>query len=424
VAELVIKGGTLLDAAGERAGDVAIDGGRIVAVGHDLRADQELDAGGCVVTPGLVDLFADLGQPGHEEADCVETATRAAALGGYTAVVASPVTDPVADCASVIREIQMLADGALCDVAVSGAITVGCAGSQLAPLGEMAALGVRLFTDGHRGVQDDGLMRRALEYAGGLGVTLAQHCENESLSDGGHMHEGVRSSILGVPGIPAEAEELMVMRDVTLSRMTGASVHLRRLSTAGSLGILRAAKAAGLRVTADVAAHHLTLTDDAVAGYDPVFKVNPPLRTRDDVAAVISAVNDGVIDAIVSDHSPHEPHLKELPFDQAPAGGIGLETTLSVALTDAGLSLPVALAALSWRPAALAGLGDTHGTSIEPGQPANIAVFDPTATWQVAGANSASRSRNTPFEGRTLKGRVRHTIVHGEAVVTDGEAQR
>ena len=235
--EFVIRGGTVIDATGERRADVAVADGLIVGLGEDLSSTNVVDAGGCVVAPGLVDLHTHLREPGREEAETVESGSRAAALGGFTAVVAMPNTTPAIDSAAVVRQVQQLGVQALCDVEVAGAITVDRAGTQLAPMAEMAELGVRLFTDDGRGVQDDRLMRRALEYASGLGVTLAQHCENEVLSQGGHMHEGVVSSRLGIPGVPAEAEELMVMRDVTLSRLTGGRIHFQHLSTAGSVGI-------------------------------------------------------------------------------------------------------------------------------------------------------------------------------------------
>jgi dihydroorotase len=263
-----------------------------------------------------------------------------------------------------------------------------------------------------------------MEYAGGLGVTLAQHPENESLSEGGHMHEGAMSSVLGIPGIPAEAEELMVMRDVTLCRLTGAKVHFQHLSTAGSIGIVSAAKNSGLSITAEIAPHHFTLTDRCVESYDSLYKVNPPLRTAQDVAAVRLALADSVVDAITSDHAPHEPHLKELPFDEAPCGMIGLETALALAMTELDMDIGALLALLSWQPAAIAGIEHCHGGPIAPGRPANIAVIDPAATWVVSGREMASRSSNTPYEGRELTGRVRHTIVHGEPMVIDGEAQR
>src|SRR5256885_3313911 len=229
---IVVKGGTVIDATGERPADVLIDDdGRIAAVGPDLSAGRTIDAGGCIVAPGLVDLHTHLREPGREESETVEAGSRAAALGGFTAVVAMPNTEPAIDSAAVVRDVLELGRKALCDVHAAGAVTVGRAGEQLAPMAEMAALGVRIFTDDGNGVQDNRLMRRALEYASGLDVTLAQHCEDESLSAGGHMHEGEWSSRLGVPGIPAEAEELMVMRDIPLVRLTGASVHFQHLST-------------------------------------------------------------------------------------------------------------------------------------------------------------------------------------------------
>ncbi len=423
--EFVIKGGTVVDASGERRADVLVGSdGAIAAVGEDLAASTILDAGGCVVSPGLVDIHTHLREPGREEAETIESGSRGAVLGGFTAVVAMPNTSPAIDNAAIVRDVQELGRLSLCDVEVAGAITVGRLGEQLAPMGEMADLGVRLFTDDGDGVQDDRLMRRALEYAAGLDVTLAQHCENNALSQGGHMNEGAVSARLGIPGIPAEAEELMVMRDVALSRLTGARIHFQHLSTAGSVAIVRAARDAGMPVTAEVAPHHFTLTEQAVEGYDPRFKVNPPLRTDADVAALKVALNDGVVDAIATDHAPHEPHFKELPFDQAPCGMVGLETALSLALTELDMPISKVLAMLSWQPAQLAGIADTHGGPIEPGRVANLTVIDPAATWVVDGKAMASLSSNCPFDGRTLSGRVRHTVVSGEAVVIDGEAQR
>ena len=421
---IVLKGGEVLDGGGRRRADVVVSDGAIAVVGADLDADVVLDAAGCVVAPGLVDLHTHLRQPGREEAETVETGSRAAALGGFTAVVAMPNTEPAIDDASSVRELHALARTALCDVEVAGAITVGRAGERLTPMAEMAELGVRLFTDDGTGVQDARLMRRALEYAGGIGVTLAQHCEDAALASGGHMHEGEWSSRLGMPGQPAEAEELMVMRDIALSRLTGARVHLQHLSTAGSVAMVRAARAEGLAVTAEATPHHFTLTDASCAGFDPVFKVNPPLRTDADVAAVKAGLADGTLDAIATDHAPHAPHLKEQPFDQAPPGMLGLETALALALTELDLSLDEIIGLLSGRPAAIAGIADRHGGRIEPGRPANLCVIDPAAVWVVDPDRLASRARNTPYAGRKLTGRVRHTLWRGEAVVIDGEAQR
>ena len=321
-------------------------------------------------------------------------------------------------------------------MAVAGAITMGRAGERLAPMGELAALGVHLFTDDGAGVQDVAVMRRALEYARGLGVTLAQHCEDAALACGGHMHEGAWSSRLGVPGIPAEAEELMVARDIALARMTGGRVHFLHLSTARSAALVAAAKAEGLAVTAEVTPHHLALTDAELAGYDPVFKVNPPLRTLADVEALRAACAGGTIDAVATDHAPHPPERKDVTLDAAPPGMLGLQTALPVVLDALGgagdgrraLSSQEILALMSWQPARLAGLDAHHdgdqGGPIEPGAPANICVIDPAATWEVDPATLASRSRNTPWAGRVLTGRVRHTVLRGEPVVVDAEAQR
>jgi dihydroorotase len=427
VTTLLIRGGEVVDAGGRRRADVVVHEGHVAAVGAELDVPGGalvLDAGGCLVAPGLVDLHTHLRQPGREEAETVETGSRAAALGGFTAVVAMPNTEPAIDQAAVVRDVQELARHALCDVEVAGAITVGRCGERLSPMAEMAALGVRLFTDDGTGVQDNRIMRRALEYAQGLGVILAQHCEDAALAGGGHMNEGEWSSRLGIPGQPAEAEELMVMRDIALARLTGGRVHFQHLSTAGSVALVRAARQGGLPVTAEATPHHFTLTDACCASYDPVFKVNPPLRTAVDIAAVKDGLADGTLDAIATDHAPHPPHLKELPFDQAPPGMLGLETALALALTELELPVETVLALLSWQPAAIAGIADRHGGPVEAGRVANLCVIDPEAVWDVDPARLASRARNTPYAGRRLRGRVRHTLFAGEPVVIDGEAQR
>ena len=429
--ELLIRGGTVIDRTGERRADVRVVDGTVVEVGKGLSASAgatELVAGGCAVTPGLVDLHTHLREPGREEAETVESGTRAAALGGFTAVVAMPNTDPPLDSAESVRNVFALAEGAMAQVAVAGAITVGRAGERLAPMAELAALGVRLFTDDGDGVQSAGLMLRALQYATGLGVTLGQHCEDRSLAAGGTMHEGAWSSRLGLPGMPSEAEEVMVARDIALSRATGGRVHFLHLSTAGSIDLVRRARAEGIPVTAEVAPHHFTLTDGCTSTYDPIFKVNPPLRTQSDVDAVKAALMDGTADAIATDHAPHSPELKDLPFDQAPPGMLGLETALALAITELDLTLERIVALLSWQPAVIAGLDPDHGGRqggpIAPGAVANLCVIDPTATWTVDPKSMASRSRNTPYSGRTLTGRVRHTVLAGEPVVIDAEAQR
>ncbi|MHB1533837.1 MAG: dihydroorotase [Acidimicrobiales bacterium] len=425
---MVIRGGTVIDATGSRPADVLVQDGLVSSVGPSIRevpaGTVVLDASGSVVAPGLVDLHAHLREPGSEQAETIATGARAAALGGFTAVVAMPNTEPATDSAAVVRQVLDLGAASCCDVRVAGAITVGRQGKALAPLAEMAALGVRLFTDDGNGVQDAQLMRRALEYASALGVTLAQHCEDASLAGGGHMHEGEWSSRLGIAGQPAEAEELMVMRDLALSRLTGAPVHFLHLSTAGSLAMVRGAKASGLAVTAEVAPHHFTLTDACVAGYDPVFKVNPPLRSQADVDAVKAALAEGTVDAIATDHAPHPRETKEAPFDEAPPGMLGLETAVALALSELDLPIEEILALLSWQPARIAGLDRHHGGPIAVGEPANLCVIDRRRRWVVEPERLASRSRNTPYAGRELTGRVRHTVLRGEPVVIGEEAQR
>ncbi|MDO8364453.1 MAG: dihydroorotase [Actinomycetota bacterium] len=428
MSRLVITGGTLLDQYGERAADVAIAAGRIVEVGAGLQPaadDTVLAADGCVVSPGFVDLHVHLREPGKEEAETIETGSRAAALGGFTAVVAMPNTDPAQDSVAVVQFVRAQGVRAgLCEVLPSGCITVGRAGEMLAPYGELAAAGVHLFTDDGNGVQDPQLMRRALEYAKPLGIVLAQHCEVASLTKGAVMHEGSCCSRLGLPGWPALAEELMLFRDIELVRLTGVPMHFLHLSTARSVQLVRQAKAEGLAVTAEATPHHFTLTDEQLSGYDPVFKVNPPLRTRADIDGIKAGLADGTLDAIATDHAPHAPHTKEAPLDQAPPGMLGLETALALAITELDMPLAEIVAALSWKPAAIAGVGDRHGRPIAVGEPANLAVFDPGAEWTVVPARLASKSRNTPYAGRTLQGKVRHTVFNGNVVVRDGAATR
>jgi dihydroorotase len=426
---IAIRGGQVV-ATGDskpQSADVLVVDGVVVEVGAHITVPSDavtLDASGCIVGPGLVDLHTHLREPGNEAAETVETGSRAAALGGYTAIIAMPNTTPAIDNAAVVKQVLALGQAAgLCDVHVAGAITIGRAGEQLAPIGEMAELGVRIFTDDGAGVQNNRLMRRALEYASAFGVVLAQHCEDASLSEGGVMHEGAWSSKLGLPGQPAEAEELMVMRDIALCRRTGSPVHFLHMSTAGSVELIRRAKADGLPVTAEAAPHHFSLTDACLATYDTVFKVHPPLRTDADVLAVKQGLADGTIDAIATDHAPHSPESKERPMLEAPPGMLGLQTALSVAITELELPIERMFALLSSGPARIAQIGATHG-SLSVGRPANITVVDPNATWTVDPNRLASKARNTPYAQRTLSGVVRHTIWNGTPTVSNGEAQR
>jgi dihydroorotase len=429
---VLITGGTVVDATGSRRADVLIERGVITQVAEQVDAPKGttvLDASGCWVTPGLVDLHTHLREPGGERAETVATGARSAALGGYSAVVAMPNTTPTIDSASVVRDVLHLAEDALVEVAIAGAITVGREGERLAAIGDMAELGVRIFTDDGRGVQDGQLMRRALEYASDLGVVLAEHCEDEELSHGGHMHEGAWSSRLGIPGQPALAEEQMVARDLALVRLTGAPMHFLHLSTKGSVELVRQAKLEGLAITAEATPHHLTLTDAAIAGYDTRFKVNPPLREDHDVQAVRAGFGDGTIDAIATDHAPHPAEAKAEPFDQAPPGMIGLETALAVsqrALVESGILQPAELiACFTSRPARIAGLDvKGHGGPVVKGGVANVCVYDPDAKWVVDPSQMASKSLNSPFAGDALSGKVRHNVVFGEVVVRDGKATR
>jgi len=434
---VVVRGGTIVDSTGERRGDVFIEDGRIAAVGEGLDVPLGsvlLEASGCLVVPGLVDLHTHLREPGGEAAETIETGTRSASLGGFTAVVAMPNTEPAIDSAGIVREVLSLAREACADVAVAGAITIGRAGERVAPLAEMAAVGVRLFTDDGSGVQNADVLRAALNSGRELGVVLAEHCQDDALAAGGHMHEGTWSRRLGLAGQPATAEEAMLARDLMLVRETGAPMHFLHISTARSVALVRAAKAEGLPVTAEVTPHHLVLTDALAASGEALYKVSPPLRSASDGAALRAACRQGVIDAIATDHAPHTREAKEQPFEAAPPGMIGLETALAVAYgafvgspdSAEPLSLVELFALLSWHPAALAGLDRSagHGGPIVPGSGAHLCVFDPTATWTVDRWAMASRSQNSPFHGMTLTGRVRHTVLAGEPVVVDGRATR
>jgi dihydroorotase len=359
----------------------------------------------------------------------VETGSRAAALGGFTAVVAMPNTMPAMDKAEVIQQVSRLGrEAGLCKVAPTGAITIGRAGERLVDFQTLYDLGVRLFTDDGNEVADPALMRAAFEATAGLpGAVLGQHSECAALVEGGHLHEGSVSNALGLRGRPCVAEEITVARDLALLRLAGGRLHVLHASCARTVDLVRRAKAEGLAVTLEATPQHLTLTHDLCRDGDALYKVNPPLREACDVDALRRGLADGTVDAVATDHAPHPPQAKRVPFAQAAPGMLGLETALGVVLTDlvepGVISLDRALDALSTRPAHIASLS-RHGRPVAPGEPANLAVIDPERAWTVEADRLASRARNTPFAGHHLRGRVRHTLFEGDPVVIGETAQR
>jgi dihydroorotase len=411
-----------------RDGVVAATGGAVKAA----KGTEVIDADGLIALPGLVDLHTHLREPGREDAETVESGSRAAALGGYTAVCAMANTSPVADTAGVVEQVWRLGrDAGLVDVQPIGAVTVGLAGEQLAELGAMAdsAARVRIFSDDGHCVSDPRLMRRALEYVKAFDGVIAQHAEEPRLTEGAQLHEGVVSARLGLPGWPAVAEEAIIARDVLLAEHVGARLHVCHVSTAGSVEILRWAKrrerltGRPSRVTAEVTPHHLLLTDELAEGYDPVFKVNPPLRTAADVAALRAGLVEGVIDVVATDHAPHAVQDKECEWAYARPGMLGLETALSIVVDTLlpELGWDGVAERMSRAPARIAGLAD-HGHDPAKGRPANLTLIDPDARWTVEPSALASRSRNTPYAGMTLPARVVATFLRGRPTVLDGKA--
>ena len=417
---------------GEQPLDLLLAGGLIVATGAAASVDERaaaaeiIDADGLVVLPGLVDLHTHLREPGREDAETVESGSAAAALGGYTAVFAMPNTDPTADTAGVVEQVYRLGrDVGLVDVFPIGAVTVGRKGERLAELAAMAnsAAHVRVFSDDGDCVSDALLMRRALEYVKAFDGVIAQHAQEPRLTQGAQMHEGEVSARLGLAGWPAVAEEAIIARDCLLTDHVGSRLHVCHLSTAGSVEVVAAAKKRGTAVTAEVTPHHLLLTDERATGYDPVFKVNPPLRTAADTAALRKALADGVIDIVATDHAPHASQDKETEWDNASPGMLGLQTALSVVI-DTMLRPGL----LDWRgvarvmsetPSRIGGLTE-HGRPIAAGEHANLVLIDPAASWTVSGAALASLSANTPYEGMELPGRVVATYLRGRRTAGAG----
>ena len=410
--------------------DLRLSDGLVAEIGTGLAArdgDTVVEAEGLIALPGLVDLHTHLREPGREDAETVLTGTRAAAKGGFTAVHAMANTFPVADTAGVVEQVWRLGrESGYCDVQPVGAVTVGLGGKQLAELGTMAdsAAAVRVFSDDGKCVDDAVIMRRALEYVKAFGGVIAQHAQEPRLTEGAQMNEGAVSGELGLAGWPAVAEESIIARDVLLAAHVGSRLHVCHVSTAGSVEIIRWAKSKGWDVTAEVTPHHLLLTDELVRSYDPVYKVNPPLRTGADVLALREALADGTIDAVATDHAPHPSEDKDCEWAAAAMGMVGLETALSVVqqtMVDTGLISWAEVAdRMSYRPAAIGGLAG-HGRPVSVDEPANLVLVDPAYRGTVNPDTFATRSRNTPYRGRDLPGRVIATFLRGTATVLDGE---
>lgn len=425
-ASLLIRGASLL---GETTADLLVEGGTIRAVGTKLDAgDAEvLDADGLVALPGLVDLHTHLREPGREDAETVLTGSRAAAVGGFTAVLAMANTSPVTDTAEAAERVHDLGrEAGLVDVQPVGAVTHGLGGVELAELGLMARsrARVRVFSDDGKCVADARVMRRALEYVKTFGGVVSQHAQDPDLAGpAACCHEGELSGRLGLPGWPGIAEEVIVARDVMLARHTGSRVHVAHVSTAGSVEVVRWAKKQGIAVTAEVTPHHLLLTTDLLTGYDPTFKVNPPLRPAEDVEALREALADGTIDAVATDHAPHARHDKEHAFVDAAFGMLGLETALPVVATvmvgSGRMGWADVARTMSTSPARIAGL-EQHGRPLAEGSPAHLTLVDPTAEVTVDRDASVSRSRNNPWHGRSLTGAVVHTVYAGRVTVREG----
>jgi len=420
VTDLVLRG---VRPYGGEPTDLLIRDGKI-AEPTDVAGAEVIDARGLIALPGFVDLHTHLREPGREDTETIDTGSAAAALGGYTAVFAMANTDPVADNAVIVEHVARRGrEVGLVDVHPVGAVTVGLKGDQLAELGTMARAGVRMFSDDGHCVADPLLMRRALEYSTALDVVIAQHAEEPRLTVGAQAHEGELAARLGLAGWPAAAEEAIVARDCLLARQTGARLHVCHVSTSGTAELLRWAKAQGITVSAEVTPHHLLLDDERLTTYDPVNKVNPPLRTAADAKVLREALAEGVLDCVATDHAPHVPQDKDCEWSAARPGMLGLQTALSVVvetMVRPGLLDWRGVArVMSERPAEIAGLAD-QGRPIEVGEPATLTLVDPDATWTVRGAEFASIAANTPYEGMELPGRVVTTLLRGRVTAHEG----
>ena len=423
----LIKNANLL---GERVADILIQDGKIAAIGENLQAEgaEIIDATGQIALPGLVDIHTHLRQPGYEASETVETGTRAAALGGYTAVFAMANSNPVADTAAVVEQVDRLGkESAWCRVQPIGAVTVGLKGERLSDIGSMATstAQVRVFSDDGMCVYDPAVMRRALEYVKTFDGVIAQHAQEPRLTEGAQMNEGEVSADLGLPGWPAVAEEAIIARDVLLAKHLNSRLHICHLSTKGAVEVVRWAKSQGVNVTAEVTPHHLILTDEKARTYDPVFKVNPPLRTEEDVLALRAAVAEGIIDVIGTDHAPHPAESKECEWACAANGMTGLEQALSIiqmTLVDEGhITWADVARIMSENPAKIGSLDAEQGRPLAEGEPANIVLVDPAARRLIKPEEQATKGKNNPYKGMEVPGAVRATFYEGHPTVLNGE---
>lgn len=422
-ARIVVKGGRLVDPAQriDRAMDLLIENGKVAEVGKDLKAAgaEEIDARGKIVCPGFIDLHVHLRSPGQEHKETVATGSRAALKGGFTTICAMANTDPVVDSTTVVEYLKaQSAKVGLVNILPYAAVTLGLKGEALTEMGELQKAGVVGFSDDGAPIMNAGVMRRALEYSRIAGVPIVAHCEDKSLTGNGVVHEGLTAARLGLAGMPAEAETVMIARDILLAQATGGRLHVAHVSTAQGVELIRAAKAKGIPVTAEVAPHHLTLTEEKLAGYDPCFKMNPPLRTSADLKELQKGLQDGTLDAVATDHAPHSAVEKEGELAQAPFGVIGLETAFSVLfslLVEKGLlDLSTLVAALTIRPAQILQLDRGR---LQPGAVADVAIIDPEAEWTVEAGAFVSKGTNSPFLGWRLKGVVTDVLVGGRQVL-------
>ncbi len=424
---ILLRGGTLVDPSQRlnEVGDLLISDGEIAGFGRTIDAPEDadtIDCDGLIVSPGFIDVHCHLREPGREDVETVATGARAAAAGGFTAVCAMPNTDPVTDNQAavgfIVRQAQRAAAARVYPI---GAISVGQEGKVLAEFGEMVGAGAIAVSDDGKPVASAQLMRTALEYARTFKIPVIDHCEEPTLAAGGAMNEGIVSAQLGLKGVPAEAEQIMVIRDILLARLTGGHVHLAHMSTRGSVELIRWGKERGIKVSAEVCPHHLSLTEESVRGYNTNAKMNPPLRTADDVEALREAVKDGTIDLIATDHAPHHYDEKEREFADAPNGIVGLETALAVIVTNlvekGYLGFSDLVDRMSCTPARVFNL---PGGSLKRGSAADVTVFDPSARWKVNPSQFLSKGRNTPYAGMTLVGQATCTIVAGSVVYRSG----